>query len=266
MSTDENERDEAPRREQADGLIPEPEPLPTERLNRAVTRLQRYDVLISEVNDEREKADLQRWRIKAAAEVLRSAVMAVDGKIPEKIARPLSDVEAACDNAAPLPRWLDPESFVGTALVVGIAVLATTVAAPIGAVLVGDSIVKETVKAAVTSMVASVLTQASNRHLEAMHDRHLRSVGEVPFKSAAPYPSSIPTPSEVVTDFTYPDQEERQNDAPPYVPPSEPESRLDDVVTTSEIPFDSWTRSSTSGTLQEPGDPPDSLGNAPSKI
>ncbi|MEV6602040.1 hypothetical protein AB0M36_35100 [Actinoplanes sp. NPDC051346] len=152
-------------------------PTRTEPLERAMAKLSRYDGLIRQAEG-REKADLQRWRVKAAAEVLHSAVTTVDGHVPDKIAEPLREVQTACDRDSSLPGWLDPESFVGMAVIVGMAVLVATGAAPLSAAVVGESMLKETIKAAITTLVAGMLMETGSHQLKSMRERRLASADD----------------------------------------------------------------------------------------
>jgi hypothetical protein len=167
-----NRRVEALERKSDDRSTTGSAPAHAEPLERAMAKLSSYDDLIRQAEG-REKADLQRWRVKAAAEVLRSAVTVVDGHVPDDIADPLSEIEAACDRDPALPSWLDPDSFVGMAVVVGMAVLVATGAAPLGAAVVGESMLKETIKTAITTLVAGALMEAGNHRLRAMKEGRL---------------------------------------------------------------------------------------------
>jgi hypothetical protein len=151
------------------------DPSSIEALDRAVAKLRSYDVLIHQVTDDREKAELQRWRTKAATAVLRTAITATDGSVPNEIADPLRRIEAACERGSSLPRWIDSDSFAGNALLVGVTVLVAGVAAPVGAAVVGDAMLRETIKTVVSTAVASMLTQAGDHVLGAKREQYLSS-------------------------------------------------------------------------------------------
>jgi hypothetical protein len=156
----------------------ESQPTSSDPLADAIAHLERYDDLIRHAPDDLDRAELQRGRLRAAVRVLRTAVNITNGGVPPRVERPLRQVEAACnDREAPLPPWLDPESFVGTAVVVGLAVLATTAGAPLGAAVVSEPILKETLKTAVAAVVASALTEVGNRGLKEIREEYLHQPG-----------------------------------------------------------------------------------------
>ncbi|WP_203780193.1 hypothetical protein [Paractinoplanes rishiriensis] len=120
-------------------------------------RLHAYDEALRYTGERRDREELFRMRGLAAVDLLRAAAHASDIASSD-VDEELSWLEHSYRHD-PVSAWVDPDTVLGAAVTVGAVVLAVTGAAPIAAAVVGESLVKETVKAFVGTMIASALTE-----------------------------------------------------------------------------------------------------------
>ncbi|WP_199513482.1 hypothetical protein [Nucisporomicrobium flavum] len=158
-------------------------------------RLRAYDEALQYTVDSEHREQLLRMRGLAAVSVLRAAAQAAGVES--------SDVDQELDHLEtdyrqePVAAWADPGTVFGLAVTVGALVLAATGAAPIAAAVVGDSLVKETVKAFVGTMIASVLTETFGRFRErrlsqSRRKLHLRRRTSLPRPQQEPPDAELP--------------------------------------------------------------------------
>jgi hypothetical protein len=158
-------------------------------------RLHALDEALQYTDDAQQREELLRMRGLAAVSVLRAAAQAsgvASSEVDEELARLETEYRQE-----PVARWADQGTVLGLAVTVGALVLAATGAAPIAAAVVGDSLIKETVKAFVGTMIASVLTETFGRFRE-------RRLPQSRRKLRLPRPTELPKPQQEPPDAGLP--------------------------------------------------------------